>query len=103
MAGSRVITSKLFFYGAALTSAPTAESQLIVISSLATLSWSRVGNTATETSGSTTMAVWFDSARNAKAALISTYSESELEIIADVFERFAKLWDDERKKVQKNQ
>jgi hypothetical protein len=31
---------------------------------------------------------------------MSTYSEKELEIIADVFERFAKLWEDERKKVQ---
>jgi len=31
---------------------------------------------------------------------MSTYSENELEIIADVFERFAKLWDEEREKVQ---
>lgn len=46
---------------------------------------------------------WFESARNAQEELISSYSESELEIIADVFERFAKLWDDERKKVQKEQ
>ena len=48
-------------------------------------------------------ASWFESARNAQDQLISSYSESELEIIADTFERFAKLWDDERKKVQKNQ
>ena len=47
-------------------------------------------------------ASWFISARNAQNELISSYSESELEIIADVFERFAKLWDDERKKFQKN-
>lgn len=47
-------------------------------------------------------ASWFESARNAQNELIASYSESELEIIADAFERFAKLWDDERKKVQKN-
>ena len=45
-------------------------------------------------------ASWFESARNAQDELISSYSESELEIIADIFERFAKLWDDERKKIQ---
>ncbi|MCL4271046.1 MAG: MarR family transcriptional regulator [Anaerolineales bacterium] len=56
---------------------------------------------APEKSSSEKMASWFESARNAQDKLISNYSESELEIIADVFERFAKLWDDERKKVQK--
>jgi DNA-binding MarR family transcriptional regulator len=48
-------------------------------------------------------ASWFESARNAQDELISSYTESELEIIANVFERFAKLWDDERKKIQKDQ
>ena len=48
-------------------------------------------------------ASWFESARKAQDELISSYSESELEIVADVFERFTKLWDDERKKVQKDQ
>jgi len=48
-------------------------------------------------------AAWFESARVAQEELVSSYSESELEIIGDAFERFAKLWDDERKKVQKNQ
>ena len=47
-------------------------------------------------------ASWFESARIAQDKLISSYSESELEIIADVFERFAKLWDDECRKVQKD-
>jgi hypothetical protein len=42
----------------------------------------------------------FESARNAQDELISSYSESELEIIADVFERFTKLWDQEREKIQ---
>ncbi len=49
------------------------------------------------------VAAWFGSARIAQDELMSTYSEGELEIIADVFERFAKLWDDERKKIQKDQ
>ncbi len=57
---------------------------------------------ALEKSSSAKMASWFESARNAQDELMSTYSESELEIIADAFERFAKLWDDERRKVQKN-
>ncbi|GMV32518.1 MarR family transcriptional regulator [Chloroflexi bacterium CFX5] len=47
-------------------------------------------------------ASWFESARRAQDELISSYSESELEIISDVFERFAKLWDDEREKIQKD-
>lgn len=47
-------------------------------------------------------AAWFTSARTAQEELISSYSESDLEIIADVFERFAKLWEDERTKVQKD-
>jgi DNA-binding MarR family transcriptional regulator len=45
-------------------------------------------------------ASWFESARNAQVELISSYAESELEIIADVFERFAKLWDQEREKLR---
>jgi DNA-binding MarR family transcriptional regulator len=48
-------------------------------------------------------ASWFESARNAQDELISSYSESELEIISDVFERFTKLWDQEREKIRKDQ
>ena len=55
-----------------------------------------------EKSSGEKMASWFESARKAQDELISSYSESDLEIITDVFERFAKLWDDERKKVQKD-
>ncbi|HAX68060.1 MAG TPA: hypothetical protein DCY14_00495 [Anaerolineae bacterium] len=55
---------------------------------------------APEKSSAEKMASWFESARKAQDALMSTYSENELEIIADVFERFAKLWDEEREKVQ---
>ena len=46
------------------------------------------------------VASWFASAREAQDKLISTYSETELEIIADIFERFVKVWDQERDKVQ---
>jgi DNA-binding MarR family transcriptional regulator len=46
-------------------------------------------------------ASWFESARKAQDELISSYSEQELEIIADVFERFTKLWEQEREKIQK--
>lgn len=45
-------------------------------------------------------ASWFESARNAQDELISSYSENELEIISDVFERFAKLWEQEREKLR---
>jgi len=54
-------------------------------------------------SASEKMASWFESARKAQHQLISSYSESELEIISDVFERFKKLWDQEREKLQKDQ
>ncbi|MBL8096879.1 MAG: MarR family transcriptional regulator [Anaerolineales bacterium] len=49
------------------------------------------------------MASWFESARRAQSALISSYSDRELEIIADVFERFAVLWEQERQKVQRSE
>ncbi|MFN8412353.1 MAG: MarR family transcriptional regulator [Anaerolineales bacterium] len=45
-------------------------------------------------------AAWFESARKAQEELISSYSEDELEIIADVFERFAALWNQEREKLR---
>ena len=47
-------------------------------------------------------ASWFESARKAQGELISSYSEKELEIIADVFERFTKLWEQEREKIRKD-
>jgi DNA-binding MarR family transcriptional regulator len=49
------------------------------------------------------VAGWFESARKAQDEMISSYSEKELEIISDVFERFTKLWEQEREKVQRNQ
>jgi len=46
------------------------------------------------------VASWFESARNAQDELMSSYSDTELDIIADVFERFVKLWDQEREKIR---
>ena len=48
-------------------------------------------------------ASWFESARKAQDELISSFSEKELEIIADAFERFTKLWDQEREKIRRDQ
>jgi DNA-binding MarR family transcriptional regulator len=45
----------------------------------------------------------FESARKAQAELISSYSEEELKIISDVFERFTKLWEQEREKIRRDQ
>ena len=53
-------------------------------------------------SGAEKAASWFESARKAQDKLISSYSEEELEIISDVFERFVKLWDQEREKLQRD-
>ena len=47
-------------------------------------------------------ASWFESARTAQDELISSYSEEELEIISDVFERFTDLWKQESRKVQRD-
>ena len=47
-------------------------------------------------------ASWFESARKAQDQLISSYSESELEIIVDVFERFTKLWEQESEKIRRD-
>ncbi len=51
-------------------------------------------------SGTARVASWFRPARKALDELISTYSEAELEVISDVFERFAKLWDQQREKIK---
>jgi DNA-binding MarR family transcriptional regulator len=53
-------------------------------------------------SGADEVASWFESARKAQDELISSYSEKELEIISDVFERFVKIWEQERLKLEKD-
>jgi DNA-binding MarR family transcriptional regulator len=55
---------------------------------------------APQASSAQKMAAWFESARNAQAELISSYPDSDLEVICDVFERFATLWDREREKLR---
>jgi DNA-binding MarR family transcriptional regulator len=52
-------------------------------------------------SGAEKAASWFESARQAQDELISSYSEEELEIISDIFERFTKLWEGEREKLRR--
>jgi len=54
-------------------------------------------------SGAEKAASWFESARKAQDELMSSYSEKELEIISDVFERFTKLWEQEREKIRRDQ
>lgn len=49
------------------------------------------------------MAGWFESARKAQEDLVAGYSEQELVIIADVFERFSQLWQQERGKIQRGE
>ena len=53
-------------------------------------------------SGAEKVASWFESARKAQDELISSYSEKELEIISDVFERFTQLWEQERDKIRRD-
>ena len=52
-------------------------------------------------SGAEKAASWFELARKALDELISGCSEKELETISDVFERFTKLWVQEREKIQR--
>ncbi|MGE5250722.1 MAG: MarR family winged helix-turn-helix transcriptional regulator [Bacteroidota bacterium] len=51
-------------------------------------------------SGAERAASWFEPARKALDELISSYSEEELEVISEVFERFTELWVQEREKIQ---
>lgn len=47
-------------------------------------------------------ASWFESSRKEQEDLISSYTEKQLEIIVDVFERFAKLWEQEREQLKRD-
>lgn len=51
-------------------------------------------------SGAERVGPWFASARQAQNALVSNYSEQELEVLADFFERSAAMWEAERTKLQ---
>lgn len=51
--------------------------------------------------GAEKVAPWYAPVGKAQEALISDYSESQLQLIADFFERYAKVWQQEREKLQK--
>ena len=50
-------------------------------------------------SGADRVAPWFSSVRQAQNKLVASYSESELQIIADFFERSTRMWEEERSKL----
>ena len=47
------------------------------------------------------LAPWFASLRAAQEQLVSSYSEPELELLADFFQRSVTMWEEERKKLIK--
>jgi DNA-binding MarR family transcriptional regulator len=51
-------------------------------------------------SGAEKVGPWFASARQAQNVLVSNYSEQELEVLADFFERSTEMWEEERRKLQ---
>jgi DNA-binding MarR family transcriptional regulator len=52
-------------------------------------------------SGAKKVGAWFSSVRRAQNELVSSYSEEELQVLSDFFERSAKMWVAEREKLQK--
>jgi len=44
---------------------------------------------------------WFASTRQAQNELVSNFTETQLEVLTDFFERSAKMWEDKRGKLQK--
>jgi DNA-binding MarR family transcriptional regulator len=50
-------------------------------------------------SGAEKIGPWFASVREAQNELVASYSEEELRIIGDFFEKFVKMWDEERQKL----
>jgi DNA-binding MarR family transcriptional regulator len=52
-------------------------------------------------SGAEGVGPWFSSVRQAQNELVSSYSAEELQVISDFFERSAKMWEEEREKLQK--
>jgi DNA-binding MarR family transcriptional regulator len=53
-------------------------------------------------SGAEKVAPWFTPVGKAQDALISNYSEEELQLISSFFERYAKIWEQERLKLEKS-
>jgi len=52
-------------------------------------------------SGKGKVGPWFASARQAQNELISSYTEQELQVLSDFFEKSTKMWEEERGKLQK--
>ena len=52
-------------------------------------------------SGKKKVGPWFASARQAQDELVSSYTESELNVLADFFEKSTRMWEEERRKLQK--
>jgi DNA-binding MarR family transcriptional regulator len=52
-------------------------------------------------SGAERVGPWFSSVRQEQNELVSSYSEEELLILSDFFERSTRMWEDEREKLQK--
>ena len=52
-------------------------------------------------SGAERVALWYAPLGKAQNAFIAKYSETELQLIADFFEHYAKIWEQEREKLQK--
>jgi DNA-binding MarR family transcriptional regulator len=53
--------------------------------------------------GAERVAPWFTSVRKAQNALVASYSEEELELLSDFFERASAMWEGERRKLQQGQ
>ena len=53
------------------------------------------------TKGAAKAAPLFDSIRKAQEDLLSEYSERELNLLEDFFEKSGKMWEDERKKLKR--
>jgi DNA-binding MarR family transcriptional regulator len=53
-------------------------------------------------SGAERVGPWFSSVRQAQNELVSSYSEEELRVICDFFERSIRMWEQEREKLQKH-
>ena len=51
-------------------------------------------------SGAERVGPWFSSVRQAQSELVSSYSEEELQVISDFFERATRALDAEREKLQ---
>ena len=53
-------------------------------------------------SGAERVASWYAPVGKAQEVLIANYSEKELQLISEFFERYAKIWEQEREKIQKS-